>query len=156
MGIIAWIILGLLAGVIAKALLPGDDPGGLIITTLIGVAGAFIGGLIVKALPHSLLRPTRRRESRLQTGVKRRAALLVSPRSSNMTCVTVALGTALRRGELLALAGATWNSSTAASTCERRSSGAASRRPSRVPPEDARARPAHSRHAWRAACAALG
>ena len=50
MGIIAWIILGLLAGVIAKALLPGDDPGGLIITTLIGIAGAFIGGLIVKAL----------------------------------------------------------------------------------------------------------
>ena len=50
MGIIAWIILGLLAGVIAKALLPGDDPGGLIVTTLIGIAGAFIGGLIVKAL----------------------------------------------------------------------------------------------------------
>ncbi len=50
MGIIAWIILGLLAGLIAKALLPGDDPGGLIITTLIGIAGAFIGGLIVKAL----------------------------------------------------------------------------------------------------------
>ena len=50
MGIIAWIILGLLAGVIAKALLPGDDPGGFIITTLIGIAGAFIGGLIVKAL----------------------------------------------------------------------------------------------------------
>jgi hypothetical protein len=37
-------------GVIAKALLPGDDPGGFIITTLIGIAGAFIGGLIVKAL----------------------------------------------------------------------------------------------------------
>jgi uncharacterized membrane protein YeaQ/YmgE (transglycosylase-associated protein family) len=49
-GIIAWIILGLLAGLIAKALLPGDDPGGLIITTLIGIVGAFIGGLIVKAL----------------------------------------------------------------------------------------------------------
>jgi uncharacterized membrane protein YeaQ/YmgE (transglycosylase-associated protein family) len=49
MGIIAWIILGLLAGVIAKAILPGDDPGGIIITTLIGIAGAFIGGLIVKA-----------------------------------------------------------------------------------------------------------
>jgi uncharacterized membrane protein YeaQ/YmgE (transglycosylase-associated protein family) len=50
MGIIAWIILGLLAGFIAKALLPGDDPGGVIITTLIGVAGAFIGGFIAKAL----------------------------------------------------------------------------------------------------------
>jgi uncharacterized membrane protein YeaQ/YmgE (transglycosylase-associated protein family) len=50
MGIIAWIILGLLAGFIAKAILPGDDPGGFIITTLIGIAGAFIGGFIAKAL----------------------------------------------------------------------------------------------------------
>jgi uncharacterized membrane protein YeaQ/YmgE (transglycosylase-associated protein family) len=50
MGIIAWIILGLLAGFVAKAILPGDDPGGVIITTLIGVAGAFIGGFIAKAL----------------------------------------------------------------------------------------------------------
>lgn len=46
MGIISWIILGLLAGAIAKFLLPGRDPGGLIGTTLIGVAGAFIGGWI--------------------------------------------------------------------------------------------------------------
>ncbi|MFF1302368.1 GlsB/YeaQ/YmgE family stress response membrane protein [Streptomyces sp. NPDC058307] len=44
MGIIGWIILGLLAGAIAKILLPGRDPGGLIGTTLIGVAGAFVGG----------------------------------------------------------------------------------------------------------------
>jgi uncharacterized membrane protein YeaQ/YmgE (transglycosylase-associated protein family) len=50
MGIIGWILLGLLAGVIAKALLPGDDPGGFIITTLIGIAGALLGGLIAKAL----------------------------------------------------------------------------------------------------------
>jgi len=50
MGIIGWIILGLLAGVIAKLVLPGDDPGGIIVTTLIGIAGAFIGGLIAKAL----------------------------------------------------------------------------------------------------------
>ena len=50
MGIIGWIILGLLAGVIAKAILPGDDPGGFIITTLIGIAGAFLGGLAAKAL----------------------------------------------------------------------------------------------------------
>jgi uncharacterized membrane protein YeaQ/YmgE (transglycosylase-associated protein family) len=49
-GIIAWIILGLLAGFVAKTILPGDDPGGVIITTLIGVAGAFIGGFIAKAL----------------------------------------------------------------------------------------------------------
>ncbi|MER6994726.1 GlsB/YeaQ/YmgE family stress response membrane protein [Streptomyces sp. NPDC000410] len=46
MGIISWIVLGLLAGAIAKILLPGRDPGGLIGTTLIGVAGAFIGGWI--------------------------------------------------------------------------------------------------------------
>jgi uncharacterized membrane protein YeaQ/YmgE (transglycosylase-associated protein family) len=50
MGIIGWIILGLLAGIIAKAILPGADPGGIIVTTLIGIAGAFIGGLITKAL----------------------------------------------------------------------------------------------------------
>ena len=50
MGVIGWIVLGLLAGVIAKAILPGDDPGGFIVTTLIGVAGAIIGGFIGTAL----------------------------------------------------------------------------------------------------------
>ena len=50
MGIIAFIILGALAGAIAKALLPGDDPGGIIVTTIIGIAGAIIGGLIAAAL----------------------------------------------------------------------------------------------------------
>ncbi len=50
MGILGWIILGLLAGLIAKALLPGDEPGGIIVTTLIGIAGALVGGFIVKAL----------------------------------------------------------------------------------------------------------
>jgi uncharacterized membrane protein YeaQ/YmgE (transglycosylase-associated protein family) len=49
-GIIGWIILGLLAGIIAKAILPGDDPGGIIITTLLGVAGALLGGLIAGVL----------------------------------------------------------------------------------------------------------
>lgn len=44
MGVIAWLVLGLLAGAVAKAILPGRDPGGLIGTTLIGIAGAFIGG----------------------------------------------------------------------------------------------------------------
>ncbi|KIF76176.1 transglycosylase [Streptomyces sp. 150FB] len=46
MGIISWIILGLIAGVIAKILLPGKDPGGLIGTTIIGIVGAFLGGWI--------------------------------------------------------------------------------------------------------------
>ena len=50
MGIIAFIILGLLAGVIAKAILPGDDPGGIIVTALIGIAGALIGGFVAAAL----------------------------------------------------------------------------------------------------------
>ena len=50
MGIIAWIILGLLAGLIARALLPGKDSEGLIATLLIGMAGAVIGGLIAEAL----------------------------------------------------------------------------------------------------------
>ena len=50
MGIIAFIILGALAGAIAKALLPGDDPGGFIVTTIIGIVGALLGGLIAAAL----------------------------------------------------------------------------------------------------------
>ena len=50
MGIIAWIVLGLCAGTIAKAILPGDDPGGLIVTAIIGVAGALAGGFLAKLL----------------------------------------------------------------------------------------------------------
>ena len=50
MGIIGWIVLGLLAGMIAKLIMPGDDPGGFIVTTLIGIAGAIVGGLIASAL----------------------------------------------------------------------------------------------------------
>ncbi|MFF8655355.1 MULTISPECIES: GlsB/YeaQ/YmgE family stress response membrane protein [Streptomyces] len=46
MGIISWIVLGLLAGAVAKLLLPGRDPGGFIGTTVIGIAGAFTGGWI--------------------------------------------------------------------------------------------------------------
>ncbi|MEV7541561.1 MULTISPECIES: GlsB/YeaQ/YmgE family stress response membrane protein [unclassified Streptomyces] len=44
MGILAWIILGLIAGALAKLILPGRDPGGCIGTTVIGIAGAFLGG----------------------------------------------------------------------------------------------------------------
>jgi uncharacterized membrane protein YeaQ/YmgE (transglycosylase-associated protein family) len=50
MGIIGWIVLGLLAGAIAKAIMPGDDPGGIFVTMLIGIAGAIVGGLIASAL----------------------------------------------------------------------------------------------------------
>jgi uncharacterized membrane protein YeaQ/YmgE (transglycosylase-associated protein family) len=50
MGIIAFIILGLLAGLIAKAILPGDDPGGLIVTTIIGIVGAILGGFLAGVL----------------------------------------------------------------------------------------------------------
>ena len=50
MGIIAFIILGLLAGAIAKALLPGDDPGGFIVTAIIGVVGALLGGFLAGVL----------------------------------------------------------------------------------------------------------
>lgn len=46
MGIIAWIVFGLIAGIIAKLLMPGKDPGGFIITALLGIAGAFVGGFI--------------------------------------------------------------------------------------------------------------
>lgn len=44
MNILAWIVLGLVAGLIAKFLMPGSDPGGLIVTILIGIAGALLGG----------------------------------------------------------------------------------------------------------------
>jgi uncharacterized membrane protein YeaQ/YmgE (transglycosylase-associated protein family) len=44
MGFLSWIVLGLIAGAIAKILLPGRDPGGMIVTVLLGIAGAFLGG----------------------------------------------------------------------------------------------------------------
>lgn len=46
MGIIAWIVLGFIAGLIAKAIMPGKDPGGFIITTVIGIVGALLGGFV--------------------------------------------------------------------------------------------------------------
>ena len=46
MGILSWIIMGLVVGVIAKLIMPGKDPGGFIVTILIGIAGAFFGGFI--------------------------------------------------------------------------------------------------------------
>ena len=50
MGIIAWIVVGLLAGAIAKTLMPGDDPGGIVVTMLIGIAGAIVGGFLAVAM----------------------------------------------------------------------------------------------------------
>ncbi|WP_411276840.1 GlsB/YeaQ/YmgE family stress response membrane protein [Gaiella sp.] len=50
MGIIAFIILGLLAGILAKAIMPGEDPGGIIITAIIGIVGALLGGFIAAAV----------------------------------------------------------------------------------------------------------
>jgi uncharacterized membrane protein YeaQ/YmgE (transglycosylase-associated protein family) len=50
MSILAWIVVGLIAGAIAKMLMPGDDPGGIILTILLGIAGAVIGGFIAVAL----------------------------------------------------------------------------------------------------------
>ena len=46
MGILSWIILGLIAGALAKYIMPGKDSGGFIVTTLLGIAGAFVGGAI--------------------------------------------------------------------------------------------------------------
>ena len=50
MGILSWIILGLIAGAIAKLILPGKDPGGIIVTIVIGIVGAIIGGYIATLL----------------------------------------------------------------------------------------------------------
>ena len=46
MGILTWIILGGVVGAIAKLIMPGKDPGGIIVTILLGIAGAFVGGYI--------------------------------------------------------------------------------------------------------------
>lgn len=46
MGFLSWILLGLIVGVLAKWIMPGPDPGGMIVTILLGIAGAFIGGYL--------------------------------------------------------------------------------------------------------------
>lgn len=50
MAILSWIVFGLVIGFIAKLLMPGRDPGGFIITMLLGIAGALVGGLIGRAM----------------------------------------------------------------------------------------------------------
>jgi len=49
-GIVGWIVFGLIVGVIAKLLMPGRDPGGMIVTMLLGIAGALVGGFIGRAM----------------------------------------------------------------------------------------------------------
>jgi uncharacterized membrane protein YeaQ/YmgE (transglycosylase-associated protein family) len=50
MGILTWILFGLVVGIIAKLLMPGRDPGGFIVTILLGIAGALLGGFIGRAM----------------------------------------------------------------------------------------------------------
>jgi uncharacterized membrane protein YeaQ/YmgE (transglycosylase-associated protein family) len=50
LAILGWIVFGLIAGIIAKAIMPGRDPGGTIVTILLGIVGAVIGGWIGRAL----------------------------------------------------------------------------------------------------------
>ena len=49
-GILGWILFGLIEGIIAKLLMPGKDPGGIIVTILLGIAGALLGGFVGQAL----------------------------------------------------------------------------------------------------------
>jgi uncharacterized membrane protein YeaQ/YmgE (transglycosylase-associated protein family) len=48
--VLGWILFGLVVGVLAKLVMPGRDPGGIIVTILIGIAGALLGGFIGRAL----------------------------------------------------------------------------------------------------------
>ena len=50
MGILSWIVFGLVVGALAKLLMPGRDPGGIVVTMLLGVVGALFGGLLGRAL----------------------------------------------------------------------------------------------------------
>ena len=50
MGILGWILFGLVVGAIAKLVMPGRDPGGIIVTMLLGIAGAVLGGFVGRAL----------------------------------------------------------------------------------------------------------
>lgn len=50
MGIISWILLGLIAGALAKFILPGPDPGGIVVTIIVGIVGAILGGFLAGAL----------------------------------------------------------------------------------------------------------
>lgn len=50
MGVITWIIVGAIAGALGKLIMPGDDPGGIIVTILLGIVGAFVGGFLTSLI----------------------------------------------------------------------------------------------------------
>ena len=50
MGILGWILFGLIVGALAKFVMPGRDPGGIIVTMLLGIAGAVLGGFVGRSL----------------------------------------------------------------------------------------------------------
>ena len=50
LGVLGWILFGLVVGIVAKLLMPGRDPGGLIITTVLGIVGAVVGGFLGRTL----------------------------------------------------------------------------------------------------------
>jgi uncharacterized membrane protein YeaQ/YmgE (transglycosylase-associated protein family) len=55
MGILSWIVLGLVAGALAKLIMPGDDPGGIIITIVLGIVGAVVGGFLATSLGYGTM-----------------------------------------------------------------------------------------------------
>ena len=50
MGLLSWFVAGLIIGIIAKFLMPGKDPGGFVLTIILGIAGAFVGGFIASRI----------------------------------------------------------------------------------------------------------
>lgn len=52
--ILGWLLIGLVAGMLAKLLVPGRDPGGFIVTVLIGIAGALLAGFVAQTMGHTL------------------------------------------------------------------------------------------------------
>jgi uncharacterized membrane protein YeaQ/YmgE (transglycosylase-associated protein family) len=50
MGFLSWVVMGLMVGAVAKFIMPGRDPGGFVITILLGIAGAFVGGFVASSM----------------------------------------------------------------------------------------------------------